>query len=108
MAPSSTDSSMKRRMCGSVTETNVRNVLAPSTAAASSTSLLWLCSPASSSSIMNGVHCQTSAETMEIVGYCEIQSVSPAPNGPSTQLMMPNSGSNIVVFHSSAPATGIT
>ena len=34
--------------------------------------------------------------------------LSTTPNGESTKLTMPNTGSNIVVFHSSAPATGVT
>jgi hypothetical protein len=46
-------------------------------------------------SIMNGVHCQTSAITMELIGQVEIQSgcAAPSPKIPvSSPLNRPYSG----------------
>ena len=66
--PSSAPSSRYERRCGSVSWRNVPNAVAPSTFDASSTSDDWLCSPASTISIMNGVHCQTSTAMIEARG----------------------------------------
>ena len=45
---------------GSVTRQNIWGPAAPSTSAASSSSTGIVCRPASTTSVMNGVHCQTS------------------------------------------------
>ena len=57
---------------------------------------------------MNGVHCQTRFVMTAASGNRDTQSISPTPNGLSAKLIRPKTGSNIVVFQISAPATGVT
>ena len=83
------------------------NGLAPSQLAASRMSLGWLCGPARTSSIMNSVHCQIISIMTEPSGKLPIQSNLPMPNGRKMKFTMPNVGSSITVFHSSAAATGM-
>ena len=101
-------SSMYRRRCGRVSSRKICSGRAPSVLAASRMSLGWLCSPASTSSIMNGVHCQIISIITEPSGKLPIQLKWPMPNGRRMKLTMPNVGSSITVFHTSAPATGMT
>ena len=56
---------------------------------------------------MNGVHCQTATAMIVGIGNLLAQSSVPTPNGLSTKFTMPNTGWNMVVFQSSAPATGM-
>ena len=57
---------------------------------------------------MNGVHCQIISIITEPSGKLPIQLKWPMPNGRSRKLTMPNVGSSMIVFHTSAPATGMT
>ena len=57
---------------------------------------------------MNGAQCQVSTAMIVSSGNSLAQSTSPTPNGPRTQLIIPNTGCSIVVFHRSAAAAGIT
>ena len=66
------------------------------------------CSPARISSIMNGVHCHTRLAITDARGNRLTQSTWCTPNGDSTKLTIPNNGSSIEVFHTSAAATGVT
>src|ERR1022692_3575843 len=70
-------------------------------------SLGWLCSPASTSSIMNGVHCQIISIITDSIGKRLSQSKWPIPNGRSTKLTTPKVESSMVVFHNRAAATGM-
>ena len=69
--------------------TKVVHVPAPSICAASSTSPVWDCSPARSSSIMNGVHCHTSAMMIESIGNWLVQSTGEMPTVPISQFTSP-------------------
>ncbi len=62
---------------------NVAIAPAPSTLAASSVSGGWLCSPASTISIMNGVHCQIMTTMTEASGYELSHATWLTPNGAS-------------------------
>ena len=56
---------------------------------------------------MNGVHCQMRLIMTEASGNLLTQSTCADTERGSTKFTMPNTGSNMVVFHINAPATGV-
>ena len=71
-------------------------------------SLGWLCSPASTINIMNGVHCQTSTVTIEPRGWSEMKATEFKPRKLSTLFSTPKSDENICCFQIRAATTGIS
>ena len=76
-------SSMYGRRWGRVSSRKVASAPAPSTFAASSVSAGWLCRPASTIRVMNGVHCQTMTAITEISACVLSQATWCTPNGAS-------------------------
>nr|BFF21379.1 hypothetical protein GCM10025730_49000 [Promicromonospora thailandica] len=108
MEASSTAISTYCRRWGSVMAVKVRNAPAPSTAAASSTSLFWACRPASRMSMANGVYCQVSTRMIVTIGTSVFQATGGRPTRPSPQLAMPVAASRMDHFHTRAAAAGMT